>query len=51
MRAQHDKTSDRVIHFIKEIGEINECQIEQVNYFSYDDSNMIEATFSVSGIK
>ena len=45
LRAQLNKTSDQVIHLVKEIGDINKYKIEQENYFLYDDSNMIEATF------
>ena len=45
LRAQLNKTRDHVIRLIKEIGDINKYKIEQENYFSYDDSNMIKATF------
>ena len=45
LRAQLNKTSDHVIRLVKEIGDINKYKIEQENYFSYDDSNMIKATF------
>ena len=45
LRAQLNKTSDQVIHLVKEIGDINKYKIEQEKYFLYDDSNMIEATF------
>ena len=45
LRAQLNKTSDQVVHFIKEIVYINKYKIEQENYFLYDDSNMTEATF------
>lgn len=44
-RAQLNKTSDCVIHLIKEIGNIDKYKIEQENYFLYDDSNMIQTTF------
>ena len=44
LRAQLNKISDRVIHLVREIGDINKYKIEQENYFLYDDSNMIEAT-------
>ena len=37
LKAQLIKTSDHVIHLVKEISE--------ENYFLYEDSNMIEATF------
>ena len=46
LRAQLNKTSDNgVIHLVKEIGDINKYKIKQKNYFLYDNSNMIEATF------
>ena len=45
MRVQLNKTSDHVIHLVKEIGDINKYKIGQENYSLYDDSNMIEATF------
>ena len=48
LRAQLSKTSDHVIHLVKEIGDINKYKIEQENYFSYNDNDMIEATFSMS---
>ena len=45
LRAQLNETSNHIIHLVKEIGDINKYKIEQENYFSYDDSNMIKATF------
>ena len=45
MRAQLNKTSDDVIHFVQEITNLNKYQIGQENYFLYDDSNMIGSTF------
>ena len=33
VRAQLNKTSDHVIHLVKEIGDINKYKIEQENYF------------------
>ena len=44
-RAQLNKTSDCVIHLIKEIGNIGKYKIEQENYVLYDNSNMILTTF------
>ena len=41
--AHLNKTSDRVLHLVKEIGDIN--KIDQENYFLYDDSDMTETTF------
>ena len=45
IRAQLNKTSNRVIHLAKEIGDINKYKIDQENYFLSDDSEMIETTF------
>ena len=45
MRVQLNKTSDHVIHLVKEIGDINKYKIGQENYSLYDDSNMTETTF------
>ena len=44
-RAQLDRTSDCVIHLIKEIGNIGKYKIEQENYVLHDNSNMIQTTF------
>ena len=46
IRAQLNKTSDRVIRLVKEIDNINKYKIEQEYYFLYDDSNMIETPLS-----
>ena len=40
LRAQLNKTSDRVIHLVKEIGGINKYKIEQEIFFLYDNSNI-----------
>ena len=45
LKGQINKTSDHVIHLVKEISDINKYKIEQKKYFIYDDSNMIEASF------
>ena len=45
LKAQIYKTSDHVIHLVKEISDINKYKIELKKYFIYDDSNMIEASF------
>ena len=45
MRVQINKTSDHVIHLVKEIIDINKYKVGQGNYFLYDDSNMIGTTF------
>ena len=45
MTAQLNKTSDHVLHLLKEIDDINKYKIEQENYFLYDNSNMIETNF------
>ena len=44
MTAQLNKTSNHVLHLLKEIDDINKYKIEQENYFLYDNSN-IETTF------
>lgn len=46
MRAQLNKTSDRVTHLVKEIDDIKKYKIDQENYFLYDGSNMIETPLS-----
>ena len=40
MRAQLNKTSDRVIHLVKEIDDINKYKIEQENFILYGNSNI-----------
>ena len=44
LRSQVNETSDHVVHFVKEIGDINKYKIELEFFYLYDNSDLLNGS-------